>query len=128
MIILILRTDKPVAEMGLYENTKQLVYIKWPAHRILADTLHKKLREILNKSSISLEDVQGIICFKGPGSFTGLRIGLSIANSLAYSQNIPIVARNGEKWLEQGIKDLLAGQNDQIAIPEYGAPAKTTQP
>jgi tRNA threonylcarbamoyladenosine biosynthesis protein TsaB len=127
MIILTLRTDKPEAEIGVYDNEKQLAYETWEAHRQLAETVHKRIEEILNKLSISLDDIQGIVCFKGPGSFTGLRIGLTVANALAYARNIPVVARTDPQWLEKGIKDILAGQNEKIAIPEYGAEAKTTQ-
>lgn len=128
MIILVIRTDKPEAEIGIYDDQKKLAYETWQAHRELAETLHKKITEMLNKLSISLNDVEAIVCFKGPGSFTGLRIGLTVANALAYAQNIPVVARMDPGWLEQGIKDLLDGQNDKIAIPEYGAEAKTTKP
>jgi tRNA threonylcarbamoyladenosine biosynthesis protein TsaB len=128
MIILTIRTDKPEAEIGLYENEQQLVYEIWQAHRSLAETIHLKLKEMLNKLDKSLENMEGIVCFKGPGSFTGLRIGLTVANALAYAQNIPIVARQDPDWLEQGIKDLVAGKNDKIALPEYGAAAKTTRP
>jgi tRNA threonylcarbamoyladenosine biosynthesis protein TsaB len=127
MIILALRTDKPEAEIGLYENEKQLYYETWQAHRELAETIHKKIEETLDLLSISLSDIEGVVCFKGPGSFTGLRIGLTVANALAYALSIPILARSGPKWIEQGIKDLLAGKNDKIAIPEYGSEAKTTK-
>jgi len=127
MIILTIRTDKPEAEIGIYDNQKQLVYITWRAHRELAETIHKKIQEILNKLSISQDDIQGIVCFKGPGSFTGLRIGLTVANSLAYAYGIPVVAKSDPNWREQGIKELQAGHNDNVAIPEYGAEAKTTK-
>ncbi len=69
MITLTMRTDKPEAEIGIYDNQKQLAYETWQAHRELAETIHKRLQKILNMLSISLEDVEGIICFKGPGSF-----------------------------------------------------------
>ncbi len=152
MIILTLRTDKPQAEIGLYEDEKQLAYYKWQAHRQLAETIHKKLLQLLNKpaphqnlsgvvgnriterqvfgagSSKEWGDIEGIVVFKGPGSFTGLRIGLTVANALVYSYKIPIVARGGSRWIETGIKNLLAGQNDKIALPEYGAPANITKP
>jgi tRNA threonylcarbamoyladenosine biosynthesis protein TsaB len=127
MIILTLRTDKPEAEIGLYEDKEQLAYEKWQAHRELAETLHKKIEEILNKSSKLLQDIEGIICYKGPGSFTGLRIGLTVANALAYAQDTPIIAKPGHNWLKDGIKDLLNGNNNKIAIPEYGAEVKTTK-
>jgi tRNA threonylcarbamoyladenosine biosynthesis protein TsaB len=126
MKILAFRTDKPEAELYLYNDNKKIAGIKWEAHRKLAETIHNQIDELLNKSSIPLSDVQGILIFKGPGSFTGLRIGFSVANALAYAQKIPIVAKSGEDWLEQGINDLLAGKNDKIAAPQYGAPAKTT--
>lgn len=128
MKILAIRTDKPEAELYVYESQKKLAEIKWQAHRQLAKTIHKKINEILDVSSISLKDINGIVCFKGPGSFTGLRIGLSVANALASAQAIPIVARSGKNWLKQAVDDLLTGKNDKIVTPEYGAPAKTTSP
>jgi tRNA threonylcarbamoyladenosine biosynthesis protein TsaB len=126
MKILTIKTDKPEAEVGLYEDQKQLNYIKWQADRQLSSTLNFKIKEILNQSSISLESIGGVVVFKGPGSFTGLRIGFSVANALAYSLQKPIVGLGGEAWLQAGINKLLAGKNDKIALPDYGAPAKTT--
>lgn len=128
MTILTIRTDKPQAEIGLFQSHNQLAYQKWQAHRELATTIHKELDKLLNKSSKSLKDIEGIVCFKGPGSFTGLRIGLSAGNALAYGLNIPIAASSGEDWIKTGIKDLLGGKTDNVAMPDYGAPAKTTTP
>ena len=128
MIILSIRTDKPESEIGLFNDHQQLGYFVWEAHRTLSETIHSKIEEILNKSSISLKDVQGIIVFQGPGSFTGLRIGISVANALAYGLGVPIVARQDPKWLEQGISDLLSGCNDKIVQAFYGQEAKTTKP
>ena len=128
MIILALRTDKPEAEIGLFDDKKRLAYEKWQADRQLAETIHKRIEKILDLLSISLSDINGIVVYKGSGSFTGLRIGHSVANALSYAQKIPVVARAGENWLDNGIKDLLAGRNDKIVAPEYGAAAKTTSP
>ncbi len=128
MKVLAIRSDKPEAELYIYEGKDRLAEVKWQAHRQLTETIHNRINEILDSSSISLKEVQGIICFKGPGSFTGLRIGFSVANALAYAQNVPIVARAGNNWLEKSIEDLLSGKNDKIAAPDYGAPAKTTLP
>lgn len=128
MIILSLRTDKPEAEVGLFKGETKIDYIIWQADRSLAETIHTRIEEILNKSSISLKDIKGIVTFQGPGSFTGLRIGLSVANALAYGLTVPVVARQDPKWLEQGIADLLAGKNDKIAQAYYEQDAKTTKP
>jgi len=128
MIILGIRTDKPEAELYLYDEDKKLAEIKWPAHLKLAETLNTKIEEILNKSSISYGELNGIAVFKGPGSFTGLRIGMSVANALAYAQSLPIIAADGVDWLGNAIKRLSGGDNDRTAIPEYGVPARTTKP
>ena len=155
MTILSLRTDKPEAEIGLLEayvkgqtshkdssteinvrglpfHIEQLVYEIWQTDRKLAETIHSKLSKILNKLNKNLDNIDGIVCFKGPGSFTGLRIGLTIANALAYAQNIPVVAMTDPDWLEKGIQDLIndnpLASGDKIAIPEYGAEVKTTKP
>jgi tRNA threonylcarbamoyladenosine biosynthesis protein TsaB len=128
MIVLGIRTDKPEAELYLYKDDEKLAELKWPAHLKLAETLNSKIEEILNKSSISYDSLTGVVVFKGPGSFTGLRIGMSVANALAYAQSVPIVAAQGKDWLKKGLNDLSRGKNDKTAIPEYGAPARTTRP
>ncbi|MDO8591781.1 MAG: tRNA (adenosine(37)-N6)-threonylcarbamoyltransferase complex dimerization subunit type 1 TsaB [bacterium] len=124
--VLGIRTDKPEAELYLYDDKKELGQLKWSAHRELAETIHKKLDELLSSQGQTLRSVRGIVCFKGPGSFTGLRIGLTVANALAYAQNIPIVARRGDDWLKKGIADLQTGKNDKIATPYYDRPAATS--
>jgi len=128
VIILALRTDKPEAELYLFDNAQQLAAIKWQAHLRLAETLNTQIEKILNKSSISYEDINAIAIYKGPGSFTGLRIGMSVANALAYSLNIPIVTKSGESWLEKSIQAIQKGQNDKIAVPKYGSPVRVTKP
>jgi tRNA threonylcarbamoyladenosine biosynthesis protein TsaB len=128
MNILALRTDKPQAEIYLYKAVQKIAGHKWQAHLKLAETLNAEIEKILNKSSISYDQLDGIAIFKGPGSFTGLRIGMSVANSLAYAQGIPIVARGTDQWLKLAVTDLLDGQNDKTALPEYGAPARVTKP
>ncbi len=126
MIILAVRTDKPEAELYLYENRKKVAEIRWQAHRELAETIHKKIDTLLQGRP--LKDVQGIVTYRGPGSFTGLRIGVSVANALAYSLNIPIVSAAGEDWIEKGIKALQEGKNERIIVPDYGRPPHITQP
>ena len=128
MIILTIRTDRPEAEVGLFENERQVNYLKWTAHKELSVTLNSKIDVMLNKSSKSLDDIGGIIVFKGPGSFTGLRIGLSVANALSYSLNIPIVSSTTEQWITNGFKKLQNDENEKIALPEYGSDAFVSTP
>jgi tRNA threonylcarbamoyladenosine biosynthesis protein TsaB len=128
MIILTMKTDNPEAELGLYDGDKLLAKEVWQAHRELAETIHSKIEELLKKEKKTWQAIQGIVCFAGPGSFTGLRIGLGVGNALAYGLQVPIVSTKTSSWAQIGIKRLLAGETDPLALPEYGAEAHITTP
>jgi tRNA threonylcarbamoyladenosine biosynthesis protein TsaB len=128
MLILTLRTDKPEAELGLYSDANQLSYHTWQAHRQLAETIHAEIKTLLEQERRQFHDVQGIVTYKGPGSFTGLRIGLTVANALADGLRIAIVGETGETWQADGLKRLLAGDDERQVMPEYGSPPHITAP
>lgn len=128
MLILTVRTDKPEAELGLFKDGNKLAYSTWYAHRQLAETIHLKIKELLESQNRGLNDVQAIAVFKGPGSFTGLRIGLSVANTLADSLSLPIISETGRSWIDTACARLEKGENETIALPEYGAEPHITKP
>lgn len=127
MLILTLRTDRPDSEIGLFDDHTQLAYEVWPAHRQLAETLHIKLKELLASQDKQLADIKGTVMYQGPGSFTGLRIGLSVGNALAASYDIPVSGNTGDDWVHTGIISLLGGTDSRVVLPEYGAPVHITQ-
>lgn len=57
------------------------------------------IEKILKQAKIEYKDLTGIEVEKGPGSFTGLRVGLSVANSLGFSLKIPVNGRKIETEL-----------------------------
>ncbi|HYH74854.1 MAG TPA: tRNA (adenosine(37)-N6)-threonylcarbamoyltransferase complex dimerization subunit type 1 TsaB [Candidatus Saccharimonadales bacterium] len=127
MLLLTVRTDKPEAELGLFDGTTQVAYEVWHAHRELSVTILLKITDILQAQNKTLQDIDGIVTYAGPGSFTGLRIGLTVANTLAYSLDVPIVGITGEEnWLQKGIAKLQADGGDALALPEYGRPVHIT--
>ena len=129
MLVLSIRTDKPEAEIGLYQDHTEVAYKAWLAHRQLAETLHQEIRDLLAAHGKTLQDIEGIICFQGPGSFTGLRIGITVANTLAYALEVPIIAAGNEQqsdWRQEAISHLLTGESDITALPEYGSEANIT--
>ena len=127
-MILAIRTDKPEAELYLISNGKVASEIKWEAHRELADTLLMKIKELLESKNTSQEDIKGIIIHTGEGSFTGLRIGTTVANAMAYSLNIPIVAAKGGEWIRSGLEAIESAKVGELVVPEYNAEPNITKP
>lgn len=128
MLILTMRTDKPEAELGLYDDAQQLAYLTWPAHRELAETIHKQTQTLMESQDKQLKNLDGILVFTGPGSFTGLRIGISVANALASGLSKPVMGARGQDWQLVGIKKLLEGKDEKIVMPFYGALPNITPP
>ncbi len=72
--------------------------------------IYDKLRE----QQSDWRDISEIVFFAGPGSFTGLRIGATIVNTLADQLQIPLFDQHGVKH--------------QVIIPDYGRPANISAP
>jgi tRNA threonylcarbamoyladenosine biosynthesis protein TsaB len=56
-----------------------------------ASSLTVFIDELLKESGMKAKDLEAVAISKGPGSFTGLRIGVSVAKGIAYSASIPII-------------------------------------
>ncbi|AWK04328.1 tRNA (adenosine(37)-N6)-threonylcarbamoyltransferase complex dimerization subunit type 1 TsaB [Flavobacterium crocinum] len=57
-----------------------------------AEKLHVFIEEVIAEAGISVQDLNAIAVSQGPGSYTGLRIGVSAAKGLCYALNIPLIA------------------------------------
>lgn len=126
-MILLLDTATPLCHLSLIE-TGNRYDISWEANRELAKGLLGFIeREVVGQGK-AVAELTGVAVFKGPGSFTGLRIGLSVLNTLADALSIPIVGETGDDWQEKAIIRLQNGENEQIVLPFYGSEAHITLP
>ena len=83
-----------------------------PLGRDMAEKLHAYLNDIFKRHGKTWRDLTSITYFSGPGSFTGLRIGASVVNTLADQLNIPLYDHHGNQ--------------KPLILPEYGRPANIT--
>ena len=127
-LTLAIRTDQPVAELWLFRDQSELAHVSWEAHRELSSTLLTKVRGLLDAQGYSWSDVQSLAVFAGPGSFTGLRIGHSFANALAYANSSQIVNATGDSWLEDSLVRISQGETQSIIVPDYGRAPRITTP
>jgi tRNA threonylcarbamoyladenosine biosynthesis protein TsaB len=126
-MILLLDTSTPICKLTLIDGDNRF-YDEWEAARTLAKGLLGYIKSNLEKHDKNWPDIKAIGVFEGPGSFTGLRIGLTIMNTIADSESIPIVGGRGDDWQESVLAKLNAGKNDKIVLPLYGSDAHITAP
>ena len=78
-----------------------------------SESLHTFVEWALEGAEISLKDIEAVSLGKGPGSYTGLRIGAASAKGFCYGLKVPLIAVNS---LETMIEPFL-GQNYDVIIP-----------
>ena len=128
-MILTLKTASMETELGLVDRPGQQIDGElWQSGRQLSEELLERIKTLLKKHKLSFPDLTGIIVFEGPGSFTSLRIGLTVANTMAYAQGLPIVGATGEDWLKDGLAKLPSAKPGDYVMPAYGAEANITKP
>lgn len=127
-MIVLLDTSTPTCYLTLVDDEARHDYA-WQADRTLAHGLLAYLRDKLAENGANFDDIEAIGVLKGPGSFTGLRIGLTVANTIASDKKIPIVGvtASGDRR-DRALTRLSAGENDLLVMPEYSAPANVTKP
>lgn len=64
-----------------------------------------KIVELFEKTSITIDDINRIVVANGPGSYTGLRIGLTIGKTIAWAKNIPLITLSSLKALALSVTD-----------------------
>ena len=103
--------DTSTPETILRINDKEYRYV---FANDLAEKLLQFIKEKLDENNLSWQNITEIEFMSGPGSFTGLRIGASIVNTLAHELKIPLYNHKRQKH--------------DIIIPDYGRPANISKP
>lgn len=106
---LYLDTSTPTTILKLDEKTYE-----WESGHDLAENLLQFIYEKLQENHSSWQDIEEITFMSGPGSFTGLRIGAAVVNTLAHKLNIPLKNHRNESV--------------KIIVPDYGRAANISRP
>lgn len=125
---LAIRTDSPEATIALIDGSKVVAEKKWEAGRRLSAELLPAIRDLMKAQKIDWNNLAGVIVFKGPGSFTGLRIGATVGNAIAYAIDRPAVGASGDDWIKAGVEALISAKPSGRVFPEYGALPNVTLP
>ena len=93
MVLCINTKDKKTIEVVL-KKEGQVVDSLTDHNKFGSQILLPLIKRILQKSNLEFKDLKGIEVSTGPGSFTGLKVGVSTANALGFALGIPV---NGKK-------------------------------
>ena len=88
MKILSIDTSSKICAVAVLEDTKLLKEISQDSGLTHSENLLPIIQNLLNELEITLKNIDLIVCDKGPGSFTGIRIGVATAKGFSDSLNI----------------------------------------
>jgi tRNA threonylcarbamoyladenosine biosynthesis protein TsaB len=89
--LLSIETSTTVCSVALHENNKLISVLEVHQEYSHASKLASLVDHVIKLAGISLQQISGIAFASGPGSYTGLRIGASLAKGLCYALDIPLV-------------------------------------
>ncbi len=84
-----------------------------------ASLLTQFIDEMLKQEHLAVTDLDAVAISEGPGSYTGLRIGVSTTKGLCYGAGIPLIGVSTLQALSQGLLDALKVSNDPPPLDEH---------
>lgn len=86
-----------------------------------SEKLNVFIRDVMNELDLEMFELDAIAVSKGPGSFTGLRIGVSTAKGFAYALDLPLISCNTLECLAKGAKSTIELKENDLFIPMIDA-------
>ena len=104
-LILQIETATQTCSVALTENGKLLHVIEKTDRNIHASSITLFIEEVLKLGNKTAGDLDAVAVSMGPGSYTGLRIGVSTAKGLCYALDIPLIAVNTLEAMASGFQN-----------------------
>ncbi|HEY4967393.1 MAG TPA: tRNA (adenosine(37)-N6)-threonylcarbamoyltransferase complex dimerization subunit type 1 TsaB [Puia sp.] len=93
-MILLIDTAQETATVALSENGRIVFSEENPVTNESAAWLHPAVARILGQAGLTIRDLEAVAVIAGPGSYTGLRVGMAAAKGFCYALKIPLITRN----------------------------------
>lgn len=115
MRILYVDTSSSFLYAGIAEDNKLLAEVKKEFGTSLSEEALPEIVGLFTSTNLTAKDIDKIIVVNGPGSFTGIRIGITIAKVYAWSLNIPITTITSLEAM------MLSSKTDKVKVPMIDA-------
>lgn len=104
MLYLALETSTRNCSVALFNGARLLAIKEEHSDQYIhSEKLHLFIESLMAEAGFKMADLEGIAVGAGPGSYTGLRIGVASAKALAYALQIPLVSALGTELLVQEV-------------------------
>ena len=108
--ILCIETGTTVCSVALGNENGVLGYKEVADSKSHASELSVFILDLLKELSFNIKDIDAIAVSKGPGSYTGLRIGVSLAKGICFALNKPLIAIGSLESMVYGVNDIVTQQ------------------
>lgn len=116
-IILNIETSTEVCSVALSNEGRVISFREDDKEKLHASRLTPFIEEVLTEAGVKIQDLSAICVSEGPGSYTGLRIGVSVAKGLCFGLNIPLMAISSLKAMAQACVQNTPNPDDYLFCP-----------
>ena len=122
-MILCLETATPVCSVALNDGCCTLALRETEGQNAHSEKITNFIREVMEVAKIDYRQMDAVAVSKGPGSYTGLRIGVSTAKGICYAADLPLMAIDTLEAMAYGMKAKLGSQiaENDLLIPMIDA-------
>ncbi len=122
-MILCLETATPVCSVALNDGCCTIALCETEGQNAHSEKITNFIREVMETANIDYHQLDAVAVSKGPGSYTGLRIGVSTAKGICYAANLPLMAIDTLEAMAYGMKAKLGSQiaENDLLIPMIDA-------
>ena len=122
-MILCLETATPVCSVALNDGCCTLALRETEGQNAHSEKITNFIREAMETAGVDYRQLDAVAVSKGPGSYTGLRIGVSTAKGVCYAADVPLMAIDTLEAMAHGMKEKLGSQlaENDLLIPMIDA-------
>ena len=122
-MILCLETATPVCSVALNESCCTIALRETEGQNAHSEKITNFIREVMETAKIDYRQLDAVAVSQGPGSYTGLRIGVSTAKGICYAADLPLMAIDTLEAMAYGMKAKLGSQvaENDLLVPMIDA-------
>jgi tRNA threonylcarbamoyladenosine biosynthesis protein TsaB len=113
-MIICIETATNLCSVALCTEKEVVAIMESNDQRTHASMLTVFIEEMLNKASVDAKDLKAVAVSKGPGSYTGLRIGVSVAKGIAFAAPVPLIGIETTQSMFNGMKERFIKENGSL--------------